>query len=126
MFDTVRIIQQFDVTAVKKSFTKIKTDSRLFLTGEGSSRIFPAKNMRHHQLMIGGGPEIFIEGGAQLLDYPLEDYCVIGASNSGKTKEIITLFSHLKSLGHTNLYAVTCNNNTPLQELANKTVIINN
>lgn len=124
MFDTVRVIREFDTGAIGQIFNQIKEDSKLILTGEGSSRIFPANNMRHHQLTTGGGPQIFSEGSAQLLDYPLEEYFVIGASNSGKTKEIIKLFNFLISQNHSNLFAVTCHRNTPLQRLARRTIII--
>ena len=124
MFDTVRIIREFKTSAIGQIFTVIKGDSKLILTGEGSSRIFPANNMRHHQMALGNGPQIFLESSTQLLTYPLEEYIVIGASNSGKTKEIIELFDYLVSCNHPNLYAVTCYRDTPLQRLAKQTIIL--
>jgi glucosamine--fructose-6-phosphate aminotransferase (isomerizing) len=126
MYDAVRIIREFDPMNLKSVFEDIKIDTKLFLTGEGSSRIFPAKNIRHRQLALGKGPLIFSEGCTQMLDYQLGEYIVIGASNSGKTKEVIQLFTILVSNNHPNLLAITCNKNTPLQQLARQTIIIEN
>lgn len=126
MFDTIDIIKNFNQGEVRKAFHNINVNSRLMLTGEGSSRIFPAKNIRHHQLINGAGPQIFIEGANQLRDYPLKDTVIIGASNSGKTKEVVGLFSFLSQIGQQNLYAITCNRNTPLEHFALSTVCLEN
>ena len=89
------------------------------LTGEGSSRIFPAKNIRDHSLILGRGPDIFTEGSMQLLNYKLNAFTVIGASNSGKTKEVVQLFSTLQAQGHKSHYAITCNPGAPLEQYSN-------
>ena len=44
MMDTVGVVKQFNPAQTKEVAQKIKSIGRLFLTGEGSSRIFPAKN----------------------------------------------------------------------------------
>lgn len=115
MFETVSIIRDFESRHVEKRIP-LEIDSRLMLTGEGSSRIFPAKNIRYHSLILGKGPDIFTEGSMQLFHYKLNGFTVIGASNSGKTKEVVELFSILQAQGHSALYSVTCNPETPLEK----------
>lgn len=124
MFDTVGIIRDFDMNAVP-SVIKARPDSRIMLTGEGSSRIFPAKNAIHHRMLLGKGPELLTEGSLQILQYPLTNHLVLGASNSGKTKEVIQLFTELRAKAHHPLYGVTCNADTPLEKLCDGTVFIN-
>jgi glucosamine--fructose-6-phosphate aminotransferase (isomerizing) len=104
---------------------KAKEKRKVFLTGEGSSRIFPAKNAISKAKILGLDLEIFCEGGRQAEEYQLENCLVIGASNSGKTREVIELFKKLKgSLGVT-LAGLTANKETPLELLAEITHILN-
>jgi glucosamine--fructose-6-phosphate aminotransferase (isomerizing) len=117
MLETVSIIRDFESRKVETKIP-LDIDSRIMLTGEGSSRIFPAKNIRHHSLMLGKGPDIFTEGSLQLLNYKLDKFTIIGASNSGKTKEIVHLFRKLGEQGHKALYSITCNPGTPLESLS--------
>ncbi len=114
MLETVSIIRDFESRKVETKIP-LDIDCRIMLTGEGSSRIFPAKNIRHHSLILGKGPDIFTEGSLQLLNYNLNEFTVIGASNSGKTKEIVLLFCKLGEQGHQELYSVICNPGTPLE-----------
>jgi glucosamine--fructose-6-phosphate aminotransferase (isomerizing) len=44
MMDTVGVVRKFNPNQTKEVASKIKRAGRLLLTGEGSSRIFPAKN----------------------------------------------------------------------------------
>ncbi len=125
MFDTVDVIRNFKAERVSEAF-KVQKDSRIMLTGEGSSRIFPARNIIHHRLMIGKGPELLTEGSLQLEEYPLGNHIVIGASNSGKTKEIIDLFSFLTQKAHHPLYGVTCHDHTPLVRLSDSSIVLEN
>jgi glucosamine--fructose-6-phosphate aminotransferase (isomerizing) len=60
----------------------------------------------------------FTEGGTQAMDYNLDDALVLGASNSGKTKEVIRLFHKLKDAGHRGLLSLMAHENTPLQALS--------
>ena len=43
MMDTIGVIKNFDPTQTKNIAAKIQSVGRLLMTGEGSSRIFPAK-----------------------------------------------------------------------------------
>jgi glucosamine--fructose-6-phosphate aminotransferase (isomerizing) len=124
MLETISIIRDFESRKVEEHIP-LEIDSRLMLTGEGSSRIFPAKNIRHHSLILGRGPDIFTEGSFQLLHYKLNDFTVIGASNSGKTKEVVQLFCELEAMGHKSRYAVTCNPGTLLEQHSIDAVSLN-
>jgi len=124
MLETVSIIRDFDTRKVETRIP-IEIDARIMLTGEGSSRLFPAKNIRHHSLMLGRGPDFFTEGASQLLNYKLNAFTVIGASNSGKTKEIVHLFCKLADQGHKALYSVTCNPGTLLENHSHGSVSLN-
>ncbi len=48
---------------------------------------------------------IFTDGSTQAMEYNLKDSAVIGASNSGQTKELIRLFEKLKSKGRNTMIA---------------------
>ncbi len=44
MMETVEVVKKFDPNQTKVIAGEIKSAGKLLLTGEGSSRIFPAKN----------------------------------------------------------------------------------
>ena len=46
MMDTIDVVKGFDPDKTKNIAQKIKAVGKLLMTGEGSSRIFPAKNGR--------------------------------------------------------------------------------
>ncbi len=124
MFEAVDYIKDFNRTDVKDLFSKFPENCPIMLTGEGSSRIFPAKNVIHHRLTHKNGPVIFTESSIELTDKNLESFVVIGASNSGKTKELINLFRELKNSGHPHLYGLSCNHNSFLEKYTEKTYVI--
>lgn len=64
------------------------------------------------------------EGSYQANEYELGGFVVFAASNSGRTKETLTLFENLKSKGHPNLYGLTANKNTPLERFCKKTFVL--
>lgn len=124
MMETPSILRNFkagQTTGVAKAIEKGK---RLFFTGEGSSRIFPAKNAMTQAMRKGMGLNLATEGGRQSLEYNLDRYVVFGASNSGQTKEVIAVFDKLKQAGHKHLYGLTANQNTKLESLATQTFIL--
>lgn len=125
MLETAQVVENFDpnVGAVADS---IKNHYRgILLTGEGSSRIFPAKNAIS-KCMQSKAPFVpWTEGATQALEYNLSDYLVLGASNSGKTKEVIRLFKKLKSEGHEGLLGLTSHAGTPLGELSRFSHVLN-
>lgn len=67
----------------------------VFLTGEGSSRIFPAKHARIQGLRRGDAVRVELEGGEQAGEYPLNGTHLYAASNSGRTAEIVGLLERV-------------------------------
>jgi glucosamine--fructose-6-phosphate aminotransferase (isomerizing) len=118
MMQTPDVIRRFDPKPARAFVPALKTSGRLFLTGEGSSRIFPAKRAMYDALKKADALAIATDGATQALEYDLAACVVFGASNSGKTKEVVRLFQTLKSSGHRALYALTAYEDSPLDRLA--------
>ena len=100
MLETPGLIGKFDFQAAADAAAVIRETGKLFLTGEGSSRIFPAKNLICEILRLGVPVAAATEGARQAHEYDLSKFVVFGASNSGKTKELISLFTQLGKQGH--------------------------
>lgn len=124
MLETIQVVQQFDIDSAWAWVQRLvdtfqyHSFSRILFTGEGSSRIFPAKAALYSSCKQSKGVCFFTEGCTQALDYDLSDTLVVGASNSGKTKELIHLFKALKVSGHRGLFGITAHENTILGELS--------
>ncbi len=114
MFETGEIVKNLDVDRIISLAEKVNKPKILF-TGEGSSRIFPAKKTLFDSLRKGYRGNFYTEAGTQALEYDLRDTCVFVASNSGKTKEGVRLIRHLKSQGHDSIIGVIANSGTPIQ-----------
>lgn len=125
MMETPDIIRMFDPEAAGKFLKSAASKKGLFLTGEGSSRIFPAKRAIYASLKRGSGFPVITEGATQSEEYNLEDLAVFAASNSGQTKEVIRLAASLKKQGHEAVFGLTANHGTKLGELAVKTHVLN-
>ena len=124
MMQASDVIRRFDPQAARAFVPALKTSARLFLTGEGSSRIFPAKRAIYDSLKKADALAIATDGATQALEYDLGAYAVFGASNSGKTKEVVRLFQELKSTGHRALFALTAYEDSPLDRLATESHIL--
>ena len=119
MLETADVVKKFDPETGKNYLEKLNHFvHKLFLTGEGSSRLFPAKNTIAEQLKLGGDLQVFTEGATQAQEYNLEGCCVLGTSNSGKTKEFIRLFHKLKENESIQQLGLTAHDKTPLSELS--------
>ncbi len=125
MFQTADVIRKFDHNASSRFTEKVKSKKAVFLTGEGSSRIFPAKRAMTTTMRSGDQPIIFTEGSTQAMEYDLQDFAIFGASNSGQTKEVVRLFMKLKEEGHDSFFGMTANKATKLEELSLDTHILN-
>lgn len=99
MLETPGILRRFDSTQTQDWAAAIQNKKRLLLTGEGSSRIFPAKNTIDRARRLNMDWHIFTEGARQAAEYPLDDCIVIGSSNSGRTRELAALFDKLQQSG---------------------------
>jgi glucosamine--fructose-6-phosphate aminotransferase (isomerizing) len=126
MFEALKVMNGFDFSRTNKIARVILDSGKLLLTGEGSSRIFPAKNFLYQLRTNNAGLELnaMTEGCHQSLEYDLTDWSVVVASNSGQTGEAVALYRRLLELHHTRNFAVTANENTKLSELANETLVL--
>ena len=124
MLETPGILSGFKLKDVDNVVARIKDKGALFLTGEGSSRIFPAKNAIMHAMRSGTDINLATEGGYQAAEYDLSKYVVFGASNSGRTKEVIGLFTKLKKEGNDDRFGLTAGKDTTLESLSSEAFIL--
>lgn len=124
MLETVKVVRDFKTASVQSMVDAIKGKDRILLTGEGSSRIFPAKRAIYQNNQKGGRPFMFTEGATQALEYELGDAAVFGASNSGKTKELVRLFRKLEAAGHQHFYGVTAAKASTIESIAKETRVL--
>ncbi len=124
MLHTPNIIRNFEVKGADALIEAIKEKGKVFFTGEGSSRIFPAKNAIYNSMKEGSSLALATEGARQAAEYDLSDYVVFGASNSGATKEVIALFLDLEKAGHSEKFGLTAKNDTKLSEIAKETFVL--
>ena len=124
MLETPDVVRNFDLSRTAPVAEKIKTVGSLLYTGEGSSRIFPAKNSIRRALAQGSELTIRTEGSRQAATYDLSKMAVFCASNSGRTKEVVLLAKQLKAAGHGHVYALTANQDTPLEQVCDDTLVL--
>ena len=124
MLEVPELIARFDFNVAAKEAKLVRQAGRLFLTGEGSSRIFPAKSFIDALRRSGSTVAVATEGSIQAMEYDLAPSVVFGASNSGQTKELVMLFTQLAEQGHPHRFAVTANAGTAIEKLATKTFVL--
>lgn len=124
MLETADVFKSFSKLEAGRYASILSKDKKVFLTGEGSSRIFPAKRAIYNILKNGVDLAVFTDGGTQALEYDLKNAAVFGMSNSGKTKELIRLFNKLKGEGNSNLYGITAHKGTSLEEFTADTFVL--
>ncbi len=124
MLETPELIRRYDFETAREIAESVRQTGRLFLTGEGSSRIFPAKNLMYEVYQNGVSFTVATEGSMQALEYDLAAWTVCGGSNSGQTKELALLFTKLQEAGHSRRFAVTANTGTLIETLSNRTIIL--
>lgn len=124
MMDTIGVVKNFNVSQTQQIAKKISGVGKLFLTGEGSSRIFPAKNAIRKSLRWGMDLRIATDGSRQSAQYDLSKFAVFCASNSGRTKEVITLAKKLGENGNENRFGLSANKGTLLEQTCKETFIL--
>ncbi len=124
MMDTIEIVKSFDAGQTKDIAEELKSVGRLLLTGEGSSRIFPAKNAIRKALRWRLELGIFTDGSRQCAQYDLSGFAVFCASNSGRTKEVVLLAKKLGEAGNKNRFGLSANKGTLLEEACEKTFVL--
>lgn len=124
MMETPSIIAGFSQYVTAPFVDRARAKRGIFLTGEGSSRIFPAKRAMAANMKKGAPLTILTEGSTQAEDYRLDDFAVFAASNSGQTKEVIRLVSKLKKENHNAVFGLTANHSTRLADLVPETTVL--
>lgn len=124
MMETPDVVRNFDLSRTAPVAEKIKSVGALLCTGEGSSRIFPAKNSIRRALTAGIDLTVRTEGSRQAALYDLSKMAVFCASNSGRTKEVVLLAKQLKASGHGHVYALTANHDTSLEQVCDDTLVL--
>lgn len=112
MLQTADVVRKLDVKLIADFAKQVK--SNVLLTGEGSSRIFPAKNTVVNANKYGYAQQIHTEGATQAMEYNLADRTVFVSSNSGKTKEGVRLIRSLREKNHKNIIGVVSAAGTPI------------
>jgi glucosamine--fructose-6-phosphate aminotransferase (isomerizing) len=124
MMDTIGVVKNFNQKQTQQVAEKVKSIGKLFLTGEGSSRIFPAKNAIRKSLRWGMDIRIATDGSRQSAQYDLSKFAVFCASNSGRTKEVITLAKKLSEAGNDNRFGLSANKGTLLEQTCKETFVL--
>jgi glucosamine--fructose-6-phosphate aminotransferase (isomerizing) len=124
MMETPDIIKAFKPEVAARFAEAVKKHKGLFLTGEGSSRIFPAKRAIYASLKQGMKLPVVTDGCTQAEEYNLNDFTVFAASNSGQTKEVVRLTTALKKQNHPAVFGLTAYPKTKLEEIASSTHIL--
>lgn len=124
MMDTIQTIAQFNPDVTKPLVERVKQVGNIYLTGEGSSRIFPAKNAMRKFKRWGMNLNIQTDGSWQSREYNLKNYAVFLASNSGRTKEVTLLAKKLMDEGNELRFGLTANQDTVLSTFCNSTHVL--
>mgnify|MGYP006289276619 CR=1 FL=1 len=125
MLDTVDVVKKFNPSCTRSVSSIISSVGRLLLTGEGSSRIFPAKHMIRRAMTWGVDLNLVTDGSRQSAQYDLSRFSVFCASNSGRTKEVVLLAKKLAQEGNPHRFALTANHDTVLENTCTETIILN-
>jgi len=113
MLETGEVVKNLNIDKISRYEDEVKK-KRIFFTGEGSSRIFPAKKTIYEAQKHGYKEYFNVDGATQALEYKLSDSTVFLASNSGKTREGVRLIRKLKKENHDNIIGVIANTGTPI------------
>lgn len=124
MLETPDVIRRVDWKGARGAAGPVREKGGLFLTGEGSSRILPAHNAIALGRRLGLKLPIACEGARQAMEYDLRGAAVFGASNSGKTREVIELFRKLRTSRHDALFGLTATPGSPLQQECRQTFVL--
>ncbi len=106
-------VRSLDVNRITSFADRIVGDAVL-LSGEGSSRIFPAKKVLADAWRHRYRDRLYTEAATQALEYDLRGCFVFIASNSGRTKEGVRLLRRLRETGSAGVLGVVANAGTPL------------
>jgi len=124
MMGTVQTVAAFKPEASKFVSDSLAKTKKIMYSGEGSSRIMPAKNARRTALTLGLDINVQNDGSHQVMGYDMSSYTVLIDSNSGRTKEALLLAKQLQAKGHKEFYSLSANADTPLEEACVKGAVL--
>ena len=116
MMGTVPTVEKFDPDSSRFFADSVRRTGKIFFTGEGSSRLLPAKNARRVAMRQGLAVEVQTDGSHQAAEYDLSKFTVLVDSNSGRTKEALMLAKKLQAEGHKAVFALSANPDTPIRQ----------
>ncbi|MEX0717195.1 MAG: sugar isomerase [Planctomycetaceae bacterium] len=117
MLATPEIIARFDCDQARDVAPSLRDFQGILLTGEGSSRLFPAKSVIAHSRRRAWQLSLATEAGRQAEECDLTDWAVFACSNSGRTAEVVRLFTRLDDGGHMAHYCLTAFADSKLESL---------
>ena len=123
MFGAADVVKSFSSADVKGYVSKI-SHPRVLFSGEGSSRIFPAKRLIYDSLRYRYAESFVTESATQALEYDLTDYTVFVASNSGRTKEGVRLVRELMRREGAQVISVVGDLNSPIHQEAQEAYLM--
>lgn len=123
MQDVPDILRRFQPNYIAPWLDTLHAKHKILLTGEGSSRIFPAHNLIDLALQRGHHWNFYTSGARQAQNYNLTDWAIIGASNSGKTRELLSLFTQ-STEQNIPCFAVTGTPDSKITHIADQTIVL--
>jgi len=123
MLETGEIVKHLNIEKILSFEREVKKE-RIFFTGEGSSRILPAKKTMYEARKKGYKKDFYTDCATQALEYNLLDSTVFVVSNSGKTKEDLELIRKLKRQNHNNIISIVANAGTPIMKEADVSYLL--
>lgn len=118
MAETSAVLRAFDWDAAARAGESVRKDGRLFVSGEGSSRILPGHLAQDVAGRWGADFAVRTQGSYQAMEYDLSRDTVLLGSNSGHTKETMTLLRKLRAEGHDRIWGITSDPASPLAQEA--------
>lgn len=121
MLETPGLIRSLNTSPIEA----ITLASRqVLLSGEGSSRIFPARRVIAQALRHGWPYRIVTEAALQAAEYDLTGYHLFVASNSGKTAEGVHLIRQVSSTPDCTVTGVVAHDGTPIATGADSRIVL--
>lgn len=118
MLSAVDVVRKFDPSVVDGIAKSIPANGKLLLSGEGSSRLFPAKHVIAQARRQNWPLTLHTEAGRQSQEYNLADWAVMAMSNSGRTAEVIRLYTQLNEAKHPRHFSLTAFPQSTLESLS--------
>lgn len=124
MLQTPDIVRRMDARAIASYAAGTARDAKVLLTGEGSSRIFPAKKLLADAWRNSYSERLWTQSATLAQEFGLSGATVFVSSNSGKTAECVRLMRFLHSAGGSRTVGVVANEGTPIALEAGESYVL--